>query len=167
MRAESKRRMLLTSITLLLLTVMAVNHAVHGFGCWGLQPGGPLSGLIYDLQIFAALAGTMWLLTSLTRGRVGYGFVQLLAIAAFLTASAITFWLYGWAAHTTAHHQGAENLIAFLAVAATTYLIGRYHAPVHVAAHNQPKCHELLNTDTTLNPYKSPSIGESTARRVL
>lgn len=118
--------MIFVAITMLLIAVMAFNHVVYGFGCWGLRPGGALSATIYDLQILAALIGILRLTASLLRRTAPCKWIQLVAIGAFGLASVATYIRFGWRAHTSAHWQGPENLIAFLTVACTTYLIGRY-----------------------------------------
>lgn len=118
--------MILVGMTCLLVVAMAVNHIVHGFGCWGLQPGGPTSARIYDLQILAAVTGILWLCIALRRRTVPPDAMPLFAIAFFAIVSVWLFMLYGWAAHTSIHHLGAENLVAYATVAATTYLVGRY-----------------------------------------
>jgi hypothetical protein len=118
--------MILVGITLLLVAAIAVNHLVHGFGCWGLQPGGPASAMIYDLQILTAVIGILWLLDALKRRDAPDDALRLGAIGLFSLASIAMFMVFGWAAHTSIHHQGAENLVAYLTVAATTYLVGSY-----------------------------------------
>ena len=118
--------MILLGITLLLVAAIAVNHIVHGFGCWGLRPGGPTSAMIYDLQILAAVIGILWLFSALMRRTVPCDALRLFAIAFFAIVSVWLFMLFGWTAHTSIHHLGAENLVAYLTVAATTYLVGRY-----------------------------------------
>ncbi len=82
--------------------------------------------MIYDLQILTAVVGTLWLLVSLSRRTVPYNGLQLTAVAVFVLASVATYMLFGWTAHTSIHHLGPENLLAYLTVACTTYLIGRY-----------------------------------------
>jgi len=118
--------MMLIRITVLLIAVLGINHLVHGFGCWGFQPGGRASATIYDLQIVTAAIGVLWLLTALARRTVPCDPLRIRAIALLVFASVATYMRFGWAAHTSIHHQGAENLVAFLTVAATTYLVGRY-----------------------------------------
>jgi hypothetical protein len=118
--------MILVAITMLLTAAMVLNHAVHGIFFWGFHPGGSLSATIYDLQILVALIGLLRLTVSLLRRTVPCEWIQLIAIGAFGLASAATYMLFGWQAHTSAHWQGPENLIAFQTVACTTYLIGRY-----------------------------------------
>ena len=118
--------MILVGVTILLVAAMALNHAVHGVACWGLQPGGSLSATIYDLQILAALIGLLWLLVSVTRRTLPCSWPQLIAIAVLSIASVATYVQFGWAANTSIHWQGPENLLAFVTVAGTTYLIGRY-----------------------------------------
>jgi len=118
--------MILVGITLLLVAAIAVNHIVHGFGCWGLQPGGPTSAMTYDFQILTAVIGILWLLSALIRRTVPCDALRLFAIGFFALLSVLLFMLFGWTAHTSIHHLGAENLVAYLTVAATTYLVGRY-----------------------------------------
>lgn len=162
--------MILVGITILLIASIAINHLVHGFGCWGLQPGGPTSAMIYDLQILTAVLGVLWLLSALSRRTVPYDALRLSAIAFFAFASVATFMLFGWAAHTSIHHQGAENLVAYLTVAATTYLVGRYG---YLRQKDDSKTsHEALDASkvkgqATLeksdNPYEPPQTIASTS----
>ena len=118
--------MLLIAFTVLLATILAINHVVHGFGCWGLQPGGTVSGSVYDLQILAAFVGTIGLLRGFHNGKLRVDEFRLLLIGVFIFASVLTFWIFGWRTYTSMHHQGPENLLAYASVAATTYLLGRY-----------------------------------------
>lgn len=155
--------MILVAITLLLVGAIAINHFVHGFGCWGLQPGGPTSAMIYDLQILAAVIGILWLLSALIRRTVPYNPLRLGAIGLFVLASIVLFMVFGWAAHTSIHHQGVENLVAYLTVAVTTYLVGRYgHLRKESAsrANREPSdgvrdvCQKTRNPSD--NPYEPP-----------
>ena len=118
--------MILVGITVLLIAAIAINHLVHGFGCWGLQPGGPMSAMIYDLQILTAVIGCLWLIIALSRRTVSWDSLRLGAICLLAFVSIAMFMLFGGRAHTSIHHQRAENLFAYLTVAATTYLVGRY-----------------------------------------
>ena len=118
--------MIFVGITFLLVAAIAINHIIHGFGCWGLQPGGPTSAMIYDLQILTAVIGMLWLLSALIRRKVPCDALRLVVIGLFALGSIVLFMLFGWTAHTSIHHLGAENLVAYLTVAATTYLVGRY-----------------------------------------
>ena len=47
--------------------------------CWGFQPGGSASAMIYDLQIFASLIGMFSLLVSLSRRSVPFKWLELAA----------------------------------------------------------------------------------------
>lgn len=118
--------MILVGITALLVAALGINHAVHGLGCWGLQPGGPVSAMIYDAQILTCIVGVLWLIAALSRKTVPHDTLRIVAIAFFVLASIALYMIFGWRAHTSIHRQGPENLIAYLTVAATTYLVGRY-----------------------------------------
>ncbi len=109
-----------------LITALAANHAVHGRGCWGLQPGGRLSAMIYDLQIMACLIGVVWLAIAVARRKVPLQIIQLASIVMFAVAAIYLYQVYGWGIHTSAHNMGSENLFAYIPVAACTFLIGRY-----------------------------------------
>jgi len=115
--------MLLTIITIMLIAAMAVNHAVNGVGCWGLQAGGPTSAVIYDLQILLALIALVWLFVSLSRRPQTIRLGQLLVIGISVLNSIVTHVLFGWTAHTSIHGLGPENLLAYLSIALTTLLI--------------------------------------------
>lgn len=155
--------MLLIAITVLLAGILAVNHVVHGFGCWGLQRGGTVSTNVYDLQILAAMVGTIGLLHGFYKGTLRLDGSRLLVIGLFALASIATFWLFGWATHTSLHHQGPENLVAYSMVAATTYFLGRYRqgcpAIESAAADARTDVAFTSNAPTTAvsdNPYEPP-----------
>jgi hypothetical protein len=118
--------MILIGITAILVAALVINHAVHGLGCWGLQPGGPISAMIYDVQILTCVVGVLWLIGALSRKTVPHDTLQIVGIGFFVLASVGLYMVFGWRAHTSIHRQGPENLIAYLTVAATTYLVGRY-----------------------------------------
>lgn len=118
--------MILIGITLLLGAILAMNYAVNGVPCWHFYRGGQLSAQLYDLQMVVALFGVVWLLVSLWRRSVPRNALQLTVVAGFIVASIVTYNLFGWTAYCSSHDFGEGNLLAYLTVAATAYLIGRY-----------------------------------------
>ena len=153
---------ILVGTTVALVASLAINHAVHGFGCWGLQPGGFTSAMIYAVQILAAVIGVLLLLVALSRNAVPFDTVRLSAIAFFVLASIATCIVFGWRAHTSIHGQGPENLLAYSTVAPTTYLVGRYrHARYNIgnaAQDDQPIASSDVGEISRLsdNPYAPP-----------
>lgn len=118
--------MFFVASTLCLVAALAVNHLVHGFGCWGLQPGGRTSALIYDLQILTALSGIVWLAYAMAWRRMPRNRSRLMIIGVWAIASAVSYMLVGWKAHTSSHRFGSESLVAFLTVAGASLAIGTY-----------------------------------------
>ena len=103
---------------------LVINHLVHGWGCWGLQPGGRISAHLYFLQLIVAGVATVRALSLLFRERCpGWLFASVfVALLAIVTAA-----LYvtdGWVINTSIHLQGPENLIPFGAASATAILGG-------------------------------------------
>ncbi len=115
--------------TACLVVALTANHIVHGFGCWGLQPGGRTSALIYDLQILTALISLVWLAIVLSASRKPVNPNRLIMIGCCVVASVIMFMVTGWKAHTSIHYQGAENILAFLPVVFTSLAAGAYDWP--------------------------------------
>lgn len=112
--------------TTAILCLLAVNHAVHGFGCWGYQPGGPISGMLFDLQATLALAAFTWLIYRVYVAKdTGRLIALALALAAALAAMA-AYQSTGFQLHTSIHGQGPENLPTFFLVSAVSLVIGIY-----------------------------------------
>ncbi|MEM8671536.1 MAG: hypothetical protein AAGG48_28710 [Planctomycetota bacterium] len=154
--------MKLAGITAFLAAALAINHAIHGLGCWGARPGGSTSAIIYDTQVLTCIVGLLWLFTRLYRGTVPHDKFRLLTIVFLVLASVTLFKAFGWQIHTTVHHQGPENLLAYFTVAATTYLVGRYPVSRYaMEAVREARTLSSLDVNqtartTTDNPYESP-----------
>lgn len=148
--------MIFIALTSCLVLALAVNHVVHGFGCWGFQPGGAASGLIYELQTLTAMVGIGWLVIAISQRKLPIRPARLLLIGLFTVASVAMYLLTGWTAHTSAQHQGAENLLAFAPVVVTTLATGAYgwRLRSHRRAISESK--SGLRRDETENPYQSP-----------
>ncbi|PHS03059.1 MAG: hypothetical protein COA78_19220 [Blastopirellula sp.] len=155
--------MILTGSSLLLLLAMAGNHFVHGFGCWGLQPGGRLSSLIYDLQILVSVVAGVRLAVWLSEKKLPMNFTRLIVIGIGLIASITMFLLYGWAAGSSLHHLGIENLFAYLTLAITSLAISNY--PWALASRQSDATNNSIDSGESNagssplasdNPYASP-----------
>jgi hypothetical protein len=111
--------------TAAILVALAANHVVNGPGCWGLQPGGRNSMLLYLLQMTVAAAAGVHALgllarTSAPRRNALAG----LLLAAVASVGAL-YGLRGWCILTSLHNMGAENLLPFLAASFSALLAGR------------------------------------------
>lgn len=156
--------MSLVGTTFLLAVAMAINHAVHGVGCWGLQAGGPTSQMIYGLQILCAASGLVWLLVKIAQREAPLDVPGLMALAALVTASVAGYRVVGWRIFTSIHAQGLENLIAYLSVAGMTCVIGWYpHAKgdvrdaASVDESGEPPVGKAAGAGTPSdNPYEPP-----------
>lgn len=110
--------------TLLILLMLAINHAVHGFGCWGLQPGGRTSGYLYLAQLLLSAYAVLYTLTRAVRAASPR---NILFASAALGLSVVRWALmdaYGWQMHTSIHNQGAENLLPFFINSAVAIAVG-------------------------------------------
>ncbi|MGI8978810.1 MAG: hypothetical protein ACR2FY_06265 [Pirellulaceae bacterium] len=112
--------------TLAILCMLAINRAVHGFGCWGYQPGGPISGMLFDLQATLSLAAFTWLIYRVYVAKdTGRLIAFALALATTLAAM-VAYQTTGSQLHTSIHGQGPENLPTFFLVSAVSLVIGIY-----------------------------------------
>jgi uncharacterized MAPEG superfamily protein len=108
--------------TFLILVGLALNHAWHGVGCWGYQPGGRLSSNLYFAQTLVSIYAIYVTLCLVARD---YSIRNLMfGIAAIGTSTlAIVLVSQSWM-HTSVHNQGIENLPPFLANSLIAILVG-------------------------------------------
>src|SRR5262245_41471010 len=52
--------MIFVGPTLLILSLLALNHAIHGPACLGLQPGGESTANLFWLQVLVSLTACCW-----------------------------------------------------------------------------------------------------------
>ncbi len=112
-------------ITIAILLALGLVHLVYGEGCWGLQPGGTLSGMLFDLQAVISLGAVLYCCVITFRYRDRPGLLALSGIAMVFLALAV--WQYmtvGWRMGTSIHYQGSENLPTFLLTSAVSIVIG-------------------------------------------
>lgn len=120
-------------ISYLILLALAVNHLIYGFGCWGLQPGGPFSADLYLLQIVVAVIATPLACHSLIKSKPPSWGLLLATLGVALTIAIGTFCLSGWWIFTSAHFQGNEKLLPFFSASAAALIAGyiRLHSIRH------------------------------------
>ena len=99
--------------TLLILLLLAVNHAVYGTGCWGYQPGGHYSSYLYTAQLLLSAYALVYTLIFLTQGKrmrdvIFAGIAIMFCVIRFVLMEA-----YGSRMHTSIPNQGTENLLPF------------------------------------------------------
>ena len=146
-------------ITLFLAAALAINHAVHGEGCWGLQPGGAVSATIYDVQFIISVTGAAWLTVASLYKTIPQNWLRLSVIGCFVLASVASFMVFGWRIGSSVQNQGAENWLAYITAAATTYLIGRYpkkHNTKSITREDNSFASPNSDRTTTDNPYEPP-----------
>ena len=103
----------------LIAAALVANHLVHGWGCWGLQPGGPVSARLYALQILLALLTCVYAYIHLLQGKFPGGRILLIILTFCLISMATLFATRGTVVFTSVHFQGPENLLPFAASSAT------------------------------------------------
>lgn len=112
--------------TIIILVLLAGNHLVHGTGCWGFQPGGRLSALLYDIQVLLSggmlILGVYMLFRNHDRMRFPIIGVTLLTAALAVYAFKTT----GYRMYSSAHYQGIEKLPTFFLTSAVALIIGFY-----------------------------------------
>jgi len=120
--------------TYLILVILVVNHLIYGFGCWGLQPGGFVSSLLYSLQIFIAGIVSVSLIILVVRKRHERWRRDLIVIVVSVFAIAGSFQVIGWRAFTSIHFQGPENLIPFVIASLMTITLSRLYLRIRCAS---------------------------------
>ncbi len=113
-------------ISLGILVALAINHAVHGLGCWGLQPGGRFSSLLYWFQAIVAVVGLVWVCYRVIKGRERRRFVVAACIGLLAAGAIVAYVGIGWRIDTSIHNQGPENLIPFCLVSLVAITTGGY-----------------------------------------
>lgn len=108
--------------TFLILIGLALNHAWHGMGCWGYQPGGEISSLLYYAQslasIYAIIGTAVYCFRDLSiRNLMFAATAMLMGIVAFYLISHSSM-------NTSVHNQGPENLIPFFANSLVAIIVG-------------------------------------------
>jgi hypothetical protein len=111
----------------LILAALVINHLIFGFGCWGFQPGGRISSLLYSLQILIAGIVSVSLFILIIRERHGHWRRDLLVTTISVVAIAGSLFGFGWRAFTSIHFQGPENLIPFLIASFMTITLSRLY----------------------------------------
>ena len=108
--------------TVLILFGLALNHAWHGTGCWGLQPGGKISSNLYFAQALFSIYAVFVTLRIFAREIVirnllfSIGTVAMGTVAILLISNSYM--------HTSAHHQGMENLAPFFSNSLVAIIVG-------------------------------------------
>ncbi len=111
-------------ITVLIGMGLAWNHHVHGWGCWGVQPGGHASDQLDVLQLLVATVVCVHAIVCLLRGRYP-GSVWIVVVVLMSLAGMIGLHVTdGWTIGTSIHFQGPENLIPFGAASVTAIVGG-------------------------------------------
>ena len=111
-------------ISCLILLALAANHLIYGFGCWGLQPGGPISAKLYEFQLAVAVVATLLAAYSLLKIKPARWERQMGIIGIALIGAVAIFYSGGWRVFTSMHHQGPENLLLFLSATASAIIAG-------------------------------------------
>jgi len=119
-------QVMIITATLILLSLLALNHTIHGPGCWGLQPGGRWSATLFNIQVLVSALAICWSLYRVfwARGRIKFTVVAIAYLAAI--AAAFSYMKVGWRMHTSIHGQGIENLPTFLLVSLVAIILGAY-----------------------------------------
>jgi len=111
--------------TFILITLLTINHIIYGQGCWGFQPGGKYSGLLYMLQLVVFLV--IFFKLSITH-KIGEKrpckISVYIVLASCLSVVIVSYMFIGWKINTSIHHMGVENLIPFLCASMTSILLG-------------------------------------------
>jgi len=117
--------MIFVGPTLLILSLLALNHAIHGPACLGLQPGGESTANLFWLQVLVSLTACCWGAYRSLRRENCHG-QALTALAFFVAAIAlIEYGRSGWRLLTSIHNQtSVENLPTFLLTATPALLLG-------------------------------------------
>ncbi len=89
-------------------------HIIYGWGCWGLQAGGPINSLLVPVMtvVFLATAVSVMISANSILRFLIRAFTLLLASAFIITAYVHT----GWRIFTSIHNQGPENLLLIAAI---------------------------------------------------
>lgn len=112
--------------TVLVGLLLFANLVVHDFSCWGLQPGGKLTALLFGSQSAISLMALTWMTRQVFQGKFG-GRFAVFALALALTIAAIaTFATTGWRMYSSIHSQGPENLTTFALASAVALVVGMH-----------------------------------------
>ena len=115
-----------TIATIIILLLLAENHRVHGEGCWGLQPGGGWSAMLFNAQALITLNAVCWSLYWLFKGREQARVVVIAAGLLTAIAAVFAYMKVGWHMHTSMHYQGTENLPTFFLASGAAIILGGY-----------------------------------------
>jgi hypothetical protein len=119
------------------LIALAMNHLIHGFGCWGLQPGGRFSALLCFPQLAVAAGAMIGACRCLFKFRPpNWGWLIGL-VGVVSTAAFVLFYQRGLNLFSSAHFQGIENLAPFLSASASAMIAGfiQTRARIHSLPH--------------------------------
>jgi len=119
-------KMTLVLTSLAILALLGLNHAIHGAGCWGFQPGGGFSALLFDVQTLTSLIAVGWALYRLFTGHQRTRFIVIGAGFVVAAAAVACYVSVGWRMHTSIHNQGPENLPTFFLTSLVAILLGGY-----------------------------------------
>ena len=108
--------------TVLILLGLALNHAWHGSGCWGLQPGGTISSNLYFAQALFSIYAVLVTLRIFAREIVIRNLLFSIGAVAIGTAAVLS--ISNSHMHTSVHHQGMENLIPFFSNSLVAIIVG-------------------------------------------
>lgn len=108
--------------TALILIGLALNHAWHGLGCWGYQPGGKISSNLYFAQALVSIYAVFVSLRLFAREIVIRNL--LISIGAVVMGTVAILLISNSYMHTSAHHQGMENLAPFLSNSLVAIIVG-------------------------------------------
>ena len=140
------------SATYLILAALVINHLFFGFGCWGFQPGGGISSLLYSLQILIAGIVSILLLILIVRERHAQWRRDLVVTTISIIAIAGSLIGFGWRAFTSIHFQGPENLIPFLIASFMTITLSRLYLRIMYASHVIGTSNKMPNNKGAYNP---------------
>ena len=110
-------------VTIAILMLLGINLWQHGQGCWGAQPGGGLSSLLYLLQLVAAAWALAFGGLRLLKHKPPSWVVGIILLGVCGLSSVYLLLNQGHIMWTTVHHQGLENLTPFI-MASLTACVG-------------------------------------------
>lgn len=131
-RSKPRKGLVAFRASALLLAVMIFHQGIHHGYAWGLRPGGPLSAVLYVLQLAVTSFASAQAAHQLFEHRSpGWG-AWLAMVAMCYGGALVILAIFGWVVFTSAHYQLPDSAIAFLSanicgilVSLTTWMAAR------------------------------------------